>query len=56
MMASKLVIYQRGEEAAVFPADGLLEVLNLSRTSVVTLTLVSPGRLFREFRPPTWSR
>jgi hypothetical protein len=34
MMASKLVVYQRGEEAAVFPADGLLEVLNLSRTSI----------------------
>ena len=26
------------------------------RASVVTLTLVSPGRLFRGFRLPTWSR
>ena len=28
----------------------------LAHPSVVTLTLVSPGRLFRGFRLPTWSR
>jgi 3-keto-5-aminohexanoate cleavage enzyme len=38
------------------PADEHLLDIILKETSVVTLTLVSPGRLFRGFDQPTWSR